>query len=135
MSLPPKQITLPPLSPEPTTHGDEQTFADCTHQAAGLDLNSVLLRGQDQAVGRPACAGEDGGWPVLQNVVLGNLGARRKIERDIAHINTGHSDPTMISVDIREINQEMGALALKTQVVMKVEQSGIGAVKQLLSSQ
>lgn len=69
------------------------------------------------------------------NVVAENGQERSEILRGIARLNSGRSDPTMMPVDIREINQKMGTLALETQVAMKVEQSGIGALKQLLSGQ
>lgn len=129
-----ERIPVPPSMPDFAASGDKESYADYANDVAGLDLSRVLLNGSTHlASAHHPVDGPD--IAPLEEIIAGNLEQRSKIRSDIAHLNDGHSDPTMIAVDIREINQHMGELALETQVVMKVEQSGIGAVKQLLSGQ
>jgi hypothetical protein len=126
-----KPIASPQQIPHFSADDDEQSFAEYSKQAAGLDLSSALLRGADQSASSQS---GNGLQPVLHLVNENHL-ERSKIRSEIAHLNAGHSDPTMIAVDIREINQEIAVMSLDQQVAMKVEQGGTGAVKQLISAQ
>ena len=129
-----KPVTAPQQIPDFSAADDGQTFAYYTDQAARLDLSSIVLHGGAQSIPSQHSSSNTGVQPVF-DIVAENGRERSRIRSEIAHLNAGHSDPTLIAVDIREINQKMAVVALKQQVEMKVEQAGIGAVKQLISAQ
>ena len=128
MSTPIKPITLPSTETDFSAYS-ERSYANYADHAINVDLSNLLLPTRD--VDRPGAASSEDASPLL-NIVMQNGQSRNELRRDIAHINAGHSDPTMVAVQIREVNQKMGELALQTQVAMKVEQGGVKTIEKLL---